>query len=87
MSVVVFSYEKQASPLSATGRHAEVLAEISQAAELLIRYVAAEQSGTCDGFGQAAWVGPDPVANTVRRLANLVEQRNGTLRDAAATST
>jgi hypothetical protein len=83
MSVVVFAYEKQVSPLSATGRHAEVLAEISQAAELLIRYVAAEQSGTYDGFGQDAWVGSDPIDRTVQRLAALLEQRNSALRDAA----
>jgi hypothetical protein len=83
MSVVVFRYEKQASTVSATGRHAEVLAEIAQQAEALIRFVSLEQSGSYDGLGQKYWVGSDPIANAVQRLTALLEQRIGALRDAA----
>jgi hypothetical protein len=83
MSVVVFAYEKKTGLQPAVGRHAEVLREISQQAEALVRFIALEQSGYYDDLGQAAWVASDPIDSTVQRLAGLLEQRNGAIRDAA----
>ena len=66
---------RQASPQPATGRHAELLEEISQRANALIRLVELERSGVCDGAG--FWVGSDPILNTAQKLVTLAEQRVG----------
>ena len=42
---------KQSSTQPAIGIHAELLVEISQAANALIRLVELERSGVCDGAG------------------------------------
>ena len=74
MPIVILPAErKQFSPRPATGAHAELLAEISQSAKVLIKLVELEQSGICDGSG--FWIGSDPILNTARKLVALVEQR------------
>jgi hypothetical protein len=69
--VVLPPEQKQISP--PTGVHAELLVDISQSANALIKLVELEQSGVCDGSGY--WVGSDPILNTARKLVALVEQR------------
>jgi hypothetical protein len=81
--IVVLSYDKKTNS-PARGRHAELLTEISQEAEALIRFVALEQSGLYDGLGQSAWVSSDPLENTVQRLRHLIEERIDAVRNAAA---
>lgn len=71
-SVFNVAVRKQFTPQPATGTHAELLVEISQAANALIKLVELERSGACDGTG--FWVGSDPILNTARKLVALAEQ-------------
>jgi hypothetical protein len=72
-SVFSVAERKQFSPQPATGTHAELLAEITQGANVLIKLVELEQSGVCDGAG--FWVIQDPILNIARKLVALAEQR------------
>ena len=83
MSVLLYYRgEKKTGAVPASGIHAELLAEISQGANALIKIVELERSGVYDGFGQGFWVGSDSVLETARRLVALAEQRAAELRDA-----
>ena len=71
--VVVILPPPDGSPRPATGAHAELLEEISQAAQQLIRCVELERSGICDG--QGFWIISDPIVNKARQIVTLAEQR------------
>lgn len=62
----------------ATGKYAELLGDITHAANALLRLVEAERSGVCDG--QGFWNGSDPILDATRKLVSLAEQRVGALR-------
>jgi hypothetical protein len=64
---------KPFSPQPATGRHAEVLAEITILANQVLKFVELERTGVCDG--QGFWIAYDPIVATIRKLAVLGEQR------------
>jgi hypothetical protein len=82
---IIFQYTKQQTgPIPATGKHAEILADLSQQAEVLLRFVAAERSGIYDGLGQNAWVSSDPIESAVKRLMALDADRVAVVRDGAA---
>ncbi len=66
---------KQTNLRPATGVHAELLAEISQAAAALSKLVELERTGVCNGAG--FWVGSDPILDMARRLVALAERRAG----------
>src|SRR5262245_14698144 len=73
-SVLSVAERKQFSPQPATGIHAELLVEITQCANALIKLAELEQPGVCDGAG--VWVGRDPMLNMGRKLLALTEQRS-----------
>jgi hypothetical protein len=72
---------KPRGPQPASGIHAELLAEIEQAARALIVLTERERTGVFDGFNQTFWVSRDPVLDTVRKLFDLASRRVGELRD------
>ncbi len=80
--VVMFRETKKKTLVVASGRHAEVLAEMVAEAKLLLRFIESERAGTFDSLGQSFRVGTDPVLNTSRRLVGLAERRIAELRDA-----
>lgn len=82
MTQIFLREDRKAGPVPATGIHAELLAEMSQAASSLIKLIELERSGTYDGFGNF-WVGFDSVLNTAKKIVALAEQRAAELRDAA----
>ena len=81
--VLLYRDQKKTGPVPASGRHAELLAELSQTANALIKIIELERTGVYDGFGQNFWTGFDSVLNTAQRLVVLAERRAAELRDAA----
>jgi hypothetical protein len=71
MTTTIVMETKQAGPCPATGTHAELLAEITQAAAQLAQFTELERSGVCDGGG--VWIGHDPLLAVARRLLTLIE--------------
>jgi hypothetical protein len=55
------------APSPATGRHAELLAEITKSANLLIALVEVDRVGVCDG--QGFWINTDRILDTARKLS------------------
>ena len=64
---------KQTGPSAASGRHAELLVDLQNAAASLTKLVELELTGVCDG--QGFWIGSDPLLDTTRKLVNIAEQR------------
>ncbi len=62
-----------AKPQPAKGVHAALLAEISQVASSLLKFVEAERSGVCDG--QGFWLGSDPILSKAWQLVALAKKR------------
>jgi len=69
---VLFESTKR-TPRPATGQHAELLEEITQAIAALTKVVELEKSGVCDGTG--FWINRDPVLNAAKKLVALAEYR------------
>jgi hypothetical protein len=76
LTISVIPAKRAGEPRPATGRHAELLTEITQRAEALIRFVEAERAGIYDGHG-SFWLLSDPVLSTATRLVALAEERVG----------
>jgi hypothetical protein len=81
-SILFYRDQEKTSPVPASGIHAELLTEMSQAASALIKLIELERTGVYDGFGQNFWTGFDSVLNTAQRLVALAERRAAELRDA-----
>jgi hypothetical protein len=64
---------EQTGPRAASGRHAELLADLQNATARLTRLIELERTGVCDGDG--FWIGSDAILDTARKLVNLAEQR------------
>ena len=62
-------FQERAGIEPATGKRAELLADMSKCAHELIQVLALEASGIRDGSGQ--WHGGDPVICIVRRIAEI----------------
>ena len=77
-TATVVALSEPTGPRPAVGKHAELLEDITQAANALLRLIEAERSGVCDG--QGFWIGSDPILHATRKLVSLAEQRVGALR-------
>jgi hypothetical protein len=77
LTVSIIPAKPAGEPRPATGRHAELLLEITQRANSLIRFVEAERAGIYDGQGGFWLLNSDPVLNTARKLVALAEERVG----------
>jgi hypothetical protein len=55
------------------GTRAELLFEMTETANALLKLIELERSGVC--YGAGFWVARDPVLNTARKLVALAEQR------------
>jgi hypothetical protein len=66
---VIHRYEGK-TPIPATGIHAELLAEASEAAAALIKLIELERSGVFDGFGQGG--GPVPTPSSIWQSGSWV---------------
>jgi biotin carboxylase len=73
----IYLERKTTEPIPATGVHAELLEEMTQAARVLLQYIELEQAGTFDGMGERFWTVSDSVLNTAKKLVYLAEQRIG----------
>jgi hypothetical protein len=60
-------------PRAASGRHAELLADLQNATARLAELIELERTGVCDG--QGFWIGSDPLLDTARKLVRIAEQR------------
>ena len=77
LTVSIIPAKPAGEPRPATGRHAELLLEITQRAEALIRFVEAERAGVYDGQGGFWLLDSDPILGTARKLVALAEERIG----------
>ena len=75
LTISIVPAKPAGEPQPASGRHAEILVEITQRAEALIRFVEAERAGIYDGQGSFWLLNSDPVLNTAKRLVALAEER------------
>jgi hypothetical protein len=73
---------KKTGPTPASGAHAELLAEMSEATVALGKLIELERSGIYDNLGENFWVGSDSVLAMTQKLVKLAEQRIGEMRDA-----
>ena len=73
--------EKQTGPVPATGVHAELLAEIEEAAKALLKFLALERIGTYHADGRDWWTRSDPLMERAQVLVKLIERRAGEVRD------
>jgi hypothetical protein len=79
----IFLERKKTTPQPAVGVHLELLGDLEQGANALLKLVALERSGVYDNLGQNFWVGSDSVLTMAQRLVALAEQRVAELRDGA----
>lgn len=75
MSITFIRGDKSSAPAPASGRHAEALGDLEQAANQLLRLIAAERSGVFDGVGQSFWITEDAILRTAQELVRLAEWR------------
>jgi hypothetical protein len=73
--MIILQTNKSKPPQPAVGRHAEILAELTQGAQRLTQLVEAESSGRYDGLGQTFWVQSDPVLQLAKKLSELAQER------------
>ena len=76
LTIFMLPAKPAGEPRPATGRHLELLIELRQRAEALIRFVEAERSGSYDGGGHF-WLLSDPILKTAERLVELAQERLG----------
>ena len=76
--VIRAAAEQTGSPRPATGKHAEMLQDLKNAATRLLQFVELELSGVCGGNGY--WVGNDPVVDAAKQVLKAAELRVGELR-------
>jgi hypothetical protein len=77
MTVINIQMDRKTSPMQAVGRHAEILAEMTQRANGLLKLVEAERTGVFDGLGQRFWVESDALLVAAKKLVQLAEERTG----------
>ena len=75
LTISIVPAKPAGEPIPASGRHLELLVELTQGAERLIRYIEAERAGIYDGQGGFWLLNSDPILNTAKRLVALAEER------------
>ncbi len=78
---IVVVQKRSTGPTPVTGAYGEVLAEVELACQRLIALVAAERSGTFDGFGANVWTVTDPLLTTAKKIVELVDRSRAELQD------
>ena len=76
-TIVIRAAEQTGPPRPATGKHAEMLQDLKNAATRLLQFVELELSGVCGGNGY--WVGNDPVVDAAKQVLKISEHRVGEL--------
>jgi hypothetical protein len=73
--MLVVQLNKSKTPRPASGRHAEILNEITQRAQRLLQLIDAERKGVYDNLGSDFWLQTDPLLQTAQKLAILAQER------------